>query len=68
LASFYVVGSISRHRRLPFCEPSSEAVSPIDPELDVAARAMVAAEARFVVVGPFGDRLWAMPVAGLWSS
>ncbi|HEU0249377.1 MAG TPA: nucleotidyl transferase AbiEii/AbiGii toxin family protein [Solirubrobacteraceae bacterium] len=28
-------------------------MSPIDPELDVAARAMVAAEARFVVVGGF---------------
>ncbi len=45
--------SVFRPRRRLCCEPSSEPVAALDPELDVAVAALVAADARFVVVGGF---------------
>lgn len=45
--------STSRPKPLHCCAPSSEPVAALDPELDVAAGAMVNAGARFVVVGGF---------------
>jgi hypothetical protein len=52
-ASCSGVDSTSRPRRQNYCEPSNEQMVALDPELDVAAAAMVAEGARFVVVGGF---------------
>jgi hypothetical protein len=47
------VGNAFRPRPRRCCEPSSEPMATFDPELDVAATAMVAEGTRFVVVGGF---------------
>lgn|GEM_PF-338469 len=45
--------SIFQPRRLGCCEPSNGPMAALDPELDVAATALLAEHARFVVVGGF---------------
>ena len=45
--------SIFQPRRQNYCGPSSEPMAALDPELDVAVGAMLAENARFVVVGGF---------------
>jgi nucleotidyltransferase AbiEii toxin of type IV toxin-antitoxin system len=47
------VASTSPRRQLVFCEPLSAPVTHLDPELDVAALAMVGEQAQFVLVGGF---------------
>ena len=45
--------SIFQPKRQNYCGPSSEPMAALDPELDVAVGAMLAENARFVVVGGF---------------
>ncbi len=51
--SYCGAASISRPRRRSCCKPSSKPMAVLDPELDVAVAAMVAEDARFVVIGGF---------------
>src|ERR1700722_145352 len=53
LASCYGGDNIYPPKRPAYCEPSSEPMAALDPELDVAVIAMAGEGARFVVVGGF---------------